>query len=294
MESAETKTMTAPKNTEDLKKTDSIKQRFLTAGQSKGSLSKSTLADFLLGWYRFAGVEFSAIDADAQHRTLSNRYPEEVMLFDVTASEDEFGTMLSGLPASPAVVMDCPAQFTDKFIAFAEHYRMLDAFARSGTRMTLFIFASDDQDARDSAAVIVEYFGDRADFVLVENEARFKSVEFKKTGLYDLLASRQAPTILIPRISVVSLNAWADLEQKHERSLSVNDVALAPELPFLAKMELGNIRNRLFAQFEDCARLLLPDERLIKNRVVREAPRVARGRANRFNNPLLQKSNRPA
>jgi hypothetical protein len=59
-------------------------------------------------------------------------------------------------------------------------------------------------------------------------------------------------------------------------------------------MELGNIRNRLFAQFEDCARLLLPDERLIKNRVVREAPRVARGRANRFNNPLLQKSNRPA
>src|SRR5690242_2759973 len=102
--------MTAPKNAEEPKKANPIKQRFVTALQSKGSLGKSLTADFLLGYYRFAGVPFAAIDSDVQHRTLSNRYPDEVTFFAATASEDEFGLMLNSLPSSPALVLDNPAQ----------------------------------------------------------------------------------------------------------------------------------------------------------------------------------------
>src|SRR5271166_5984390 len=60
----------------------------------------------------------------------------------------------------------------------------------------------------DSAVATVEYFGDRADYVMIENSACFRSDEFKKTGLYDWLLERSAPTIVMPHISKVSLNAW--------------------------------------------------------------------------------------
>ena len=47
--------MTNPKPTD----TRPISTRFITCGQSKGSLGNSTVADTFLGWLQFAGVPFA-------------------------------------------------------------------------------------------------------------------------------------------------------------------------------------------------------------------------------------------
>ena len=46
---------------------------FIACTQSTGRIGKATVAEGLIGWLRYAGVAFVAVDADSQHRTLSHR-----------------------------------------------------------------------------------------------------------------------------------------------------------------------------------------------------------------------------
>jgi hypothetical protein len=56
---------------------------------------------------------------------------------------------------------------------------LLEFFKDAGVRPTLLIFAADDPTAKESASNTVRFFGDAADYVLIENPARFKSEEFR-------------------------------------------------------------------------------------------------------------------
>ncbi len=50
-------------------------RRFIACTQSTGRVGKSTIAEGLISWMRFAEIGSAAIDADTQHQTLSRRYP---------------------------------------------------------------------------------------------------------------------------------------------------------------------------------------------------------------------------
>jgi hypothetical protein len=45
-----------------------VKRRFIACTQSTGRVGKSTVAEGLITWLRYAGIEFGAIDADSQHQ----------------------------------------------------------------------------------------------------------------------------------------------------------------------------------------------------------------------------------
>jgi hypothetical protein len=72
-------------------KTDkpSITRRFIACTQSTGRVGKSTFAEGLISWLRFAGVTFAAIDGNNQHQTLARRYPNDVDAFNATKSIDD-------------------------------------------------------------------------------------------------------------------------------------------------------------------------------------------------------------
>jgi hypothetical protein len=135
------------------------------------------VAEGLIGWLRYAGVAFVAVDADSQHRTLSHRYPCDVESFDATKTLDDFARMIQALPDFPVTLVDFPAQATNFLLSAAEHFRLLEFFERSGIRPTLPIFAADDPTAKESASKTVRFFGDTADYLLVENPAEYKSDE---------------------------------------------------------------------------------------------------------------------
>src|SRR5271157_2507055 len=90
-----------------------VKRRFITCTQSTGRVGKSTVAEGLITWMRYAGIDFAAVDADSQHQTLSRRYPEDSAIFDATKTFDGFARMLNELPAFPLIIVDFPAQATD-------------------------------------------------------------------------------------------------------------------------------------------------------------------------------------
>jgi hypothetical protein len=140
--------------------------------------------------------------------------------------------------------------------------------------------------AKESASNTVRFFGDSADYLLVENPARFKSAEFSWTALGNWLRQRNTPTLRIPTVTAVTMNAWEALEDKLKRYVSLDEVCRQKELHELSRYELQFLRNRFLVQFEYCAGQLLPDTSLIKNRVSR-CRETTQQKIDRFNDPLL-------
>ncbi|MEA2543626.1 MAG: hypothetical protein QOH35_4992 [Acidobacteriaceae bacterium] len=264
-----------------------IKQRFIACTQSTGRVGKSTVADGLISWFEFAGIPYSAVDTDKQHHTLSDRHAGKVHLFDATASADEFGLFLTSLPDKPALIVDFPSQTTETILSNAEHFQMMDSFETLGIRPTLLIFTADDSTAKDSAYETLEFFADKADYILVENSARFRSDAFKSTALYDRFLARKSPTIVVDRISVGTLNEWDAAQHKLGRFLSLDDMEKLPGLSLNARLEMSGVRNRFLVQCEECAALLIPDPALIKNKVIRLESKTKKRPANRLGNPDL-------
>jgi hypothetical protein len=76
--------------------------------------------------------------------------------------------------------------------------------------------------SKDSALETLEFFGDAADYLLIENSARFKSDSFKATPLYDQCVARNSPTLVVPRISAGTLNAWEAVQHRLGEYLSLD------------------------------------------------------------------------
>ena len=246
-----------------------VTRRFIACTQSTGRVGKSTVAEGLISWLRYAGVEFAAVDADSQHQTLSRRYPEYVETFDATKTFDDFARMVQALPNLPVILVDFPAQATDFLLSAATHFRLLEFFGAAGIRPTLLIFAADDPTAKESASDTIRFFGDAADYLLVENPAKYKSDEFRRTALSTWLTERKTPTLRIPGVTAITMNAWEALERKSRRYLPLEEACHHKSLHELSRHELGFLRDRFLLQFEDFAGHVLPDAALIKNKVAR-------------------------
>jgi hypothetical protein len=261
-------------------------RRFIACTQSTGRVGKSTVAEGIVTWLHYAGIPFAAIDADTQHQTLLNRYSDEVGVFDATKTLDDFARMIQTLPDHPVILVDFPAQATDFLLGAAKHFRLLEFFASAQVRPTLLVFAADDPTAKESASNTVRFFGDDADYLLVENPARFKSDEFKRTALWNWFESRSTPTLLLPSVTAVTMNAWESLENKLKRYLSLDETRNQKELHELSRYELSFLRDRFLVQCEDAAGFLLPEVGLIKNKV--ERPRESKTqKIDRFSDPFL-------
>jgi len=185
-------------------------------------------------------------------------------LLDATSSEDEFEQLLENLPESPTLIVDFPGNKTSKILEFADHFQMLKSFRASGIRPTLLIFTADDSTAKDSALETLEFFGDAADYLLIENSARFKSDDsFKATPLYDQFVARNSPTLVVPRISAGTLNAWEATQHRLREYLSLDKISKADGLKVTSVLELAGVRDRFLVGCEDCATHIVPDLALI-------------------------------
>jgi hypothetical protein len=246
-----------------------VTRRFIACTQSTGRVGKSTVAEGLISWLRYAGVEFAAVDADSQHQTLSRRYPEHVETYDASNTFDDFARMVQALPDLPVILVDFPAQATDFLLSAAAHFRLLAFFGAAGIRPTLLIFAADDPTAKESASDTIRFFGGAADYLLVENPAKYKSDEFRRTALSTWLTERKTPTLRIPAVTATTMNAWEALERKSRRYVPLEEACHHKSLHELSRHELGFLRDRFLLQFEDFAGHVLPDAAPIKNKVAR-------------------------
>jgi hypothetical protein len=106
-----------------------------------------------------------------------------------------------------------------------------------------------------------------ADYVIVENPARFTFGVFFHSKLPDLLERFNAPTIQISRITQTTIAILDDASKQLKKALTFREAE--PVLEIGSRFELEHWRNRLFAQFEDIADLLLQSPDQIQRKIER-------------------------
>src|SRR5476651_5710 len=211
-----------------------INHRLVTCFQSSGRMGKSTGLEGILTWARFAGIPVGAVDCDAEHRTLSKRFPEAVFV-DATRSKDEFLQLIMALPDTPLAVADFPAQATDFLLGAMESLRVLDALDEHETRMTILMFAADDPTATASMAKTYRALGNRVDYVLVKNPARFRSQAFDETAMAEMFKRQHVPVIELPTITNTTLEEIRTASAESKRHLTYVEAAKTLSIPFICR-----------------------------------------------------------
>jgi len=262
----------------DLKK---INHRLVTCFQSSGRIGKSTVFEGILAWARFAGIPVAAVDCDAEHRTLSKRFPEAAFV-DATRSNDEFLQLIMELPDTPLAVADFPAQATDFLLSAMDSLRVLDALDARETRMTILVFAADDPTATASLAKTYRALGERVDYLLVKNPARFRSHAFDDSALAELFRKNKVPTLELPAITSTTLEKMADASAARKKHLTFTEAVKIADLHQMCRFEIEHFLNRVFTQCEDAARVLVPNLAMVKNKVSRPADRLTRKLVDEF------------
>lgn len=243
-------------------------QKFIACLQSTGRVGKSIFAESLIHWLNFAGVSFAGIDSDAEHRTLSSRH-QEISFFNAVENSDNFVKLIGSIPPTPVVICDFPAQSTGFLLENWNTYNVSDVLAAKGTRPVNIIFAADDQTAQISAAKILAQFDDTSDYLIVHNPARARSDEFKKLGLYKALQKAGAREIILPTILAATLAKVQEIAKARQAYVTLDDAAKDSSFPMINRFDIETFQNKVLAQLEDAADILLPDTDLIKSRVIR-------------------------
>ena len=263
----------------DLKK---INHRLVTCFQSSGRIGKSTMQEGILTWARFAGIPVAAVDCDAEHLTLSKKFPEAAFV-DATRSHDDFLQLIMALPDVPLAVADFPAQATDFLLGAMESLNVLDALDERETRMTILMFAADDPTATASMVKTYRALGNRVDYLLIKNPARFRSQAFDESALAELFKRQRVPVIELPTITNTTLEEIMTASAENKRHLAYAEAAKTLSIPFICRKDIEHFLNRVFVQCEDAAGVLLPDPVLIQNKVFRVKDNLTRLTIDEFN-----------
>ena len=85
-----------------------------------------------------------------------------------------------------------------------------------------------------------------------------------------------SPTLVVPRISAGTLNAWEAAQHRLGEYLSLDKISKADGLNVTSVLELSGVRDRFLVGCENCASHLIPDLSLIKNKVQRVGRRLGK------------------
>jgi hypothetical protein len=230
-------------------------KRFLASFQSTGRIGKSTVNQGIMSYMAYAGLEFAAIDADGDHKTLSRWYPDLVAQMPFRAPEDIL-PILDEVGVISSLLVDYPAQATVKVLESFAHFNVIPYLASKDTRLTILVYASDERPAMSSADQILRTFGDDAEYIVVENKARFSSDIFNASSLAARLREKNAPVLVVPPITRRTIDTIDSESVRARKMLTFREAE--EKLPDGLTLDLQAWRNQLFAQLESMVELLSP------------------------------------
>ena len=160
---------------------------------------------------------------------------------------------------------------------------MLEVFEERNTRTTVLMFGSDDPTAMMSMAKTYLALGDRVDYVLIKNPARFRSAKFDETALAEVFRQKRVPLIELPAMTETTLTEIERVSEQKQKYLTMTEAAKLKSMTDICRLEVQFFLNRMLTQCEDAAHVLLPDPALIKNKVFRPGDKAARQTPKKFN-----------
>lgn len=237
-----------------------VKSRMVAPVQSIGRCGKSTLLQLVFQYLTESGVETSLIDCDDQHSTLQKWYPDIVLL--PFRTQGDLAVLFEHAGDSPSELIDFPAQATNEILGAFQSFQAERIFEEKGIALTIPIFASNEPAAMASAAKIHAQTHSFADYLLIENPAKFASNLFYESKLATVMF-KGAPRITIPQLSPHTVETIQKKGVELRKSLTFSDAAGV--LPIAARMETQHWMGRVFGQFNGIKHLLTADPATVKN-----------------------------
>ena len=142
-------------------------------GGEKGGVGKSVTARLLAQYFIDRGRPFAGYDTDRSHNSFT-RFYEGYAAPVVVDSFEGLDAVVNGFEEKPgqSVIVDMAAQTLAPLTRWIEESQLLEAMAELGVAVNFWHVMDDGCDSSDLLGRLVETFGDRASYVVVQNLGR--------------------------------------------------------------------------------------------------------------------------
>lgn len=263
-----------------------IQHRLILCLQQRGNLGKSLTLSALAQYCDQRQVPWRGFDLDADHRSFSRLFPEQVSLRLLgDEPEGEIIKILRTCPEIPVTVIDPRAHIAEAVLRGWDMIRFPQYFSGLGGRITVLLFPGDDLEILTDIDGLVARLGDSVDYVVVRNPARQPRCRmFDGSELEADLLKLGAVTLEIPTLLALARNHLAALEAELNRGITHIEAVANRDLPLdgMVKLVVEDWIKALFRRFDAIAGQLLPTANVPKLTQVdlahpATAPRISRG-----------------
>jgi hypothetical protein len=235
--------------------------------QSKGNLGKSFEAEFRVAWLDRLGISWTGSDLDDRHQTFASRHREVVRSYQLGNAQESKMALLSLFrrvlkDGAPVHVIDTRAQADALILSALDELQILDVCAEQNTRLTFFLFPTDETESMHNVGRLFMNAGDRVDYIIVHNPAKARGDLFKGSPLEAQLIEFGAKAITLPPVTPTTLLAIEKAEAQARRALSFAEVSQV-EAGHLERLLAGEVQwamGKMFRQYDAIDDLLLPTE----------------------------------
>ncbi len=265
-----------------------IKHRLLLPMQAKGNVGKSLEIATRTCWLSECGIDWQGFDLDADNRTFSRLFPDQVQLVPMTGraeDRDELVSILKKVTAKPVSILDARAHLDGVLRTALQATRFLNLAKQLNIGITVTMFPLDDVDVMTNLDELCQFCGNQVDYIIVKNPARAARTKmFDGSQLEAELKMLGAVTLTLPLLSEVVKMELAFLENKNERGIPFNEAIGNDELglDIMARGMLQHWIGEMFGQYDLIAGRLLPTAEAEKIKpkpapALGETPRARRG-----------------
>lgn len=226
--------------------------RLICPIQSTGQVGKSTVLSSIIEYYKATEISFKAIDADGEHKTLSTWYKDIQSI--PFKEKDDIITLIEELGNEKVQLIDFPAQATSELLSSFVDYDIISYLADRGIRMTVVLFANQDQAGLVAAADIFGTLGRTVDYLVVENPVKFSSLGFWKSSLGKTFANDLR--LELPALHDKIIHK-INMESKNQGKV-LNFIESADFLEGLDRTVVNIWKKEVFEALHRAARILLP------------------------------------
>ncbi len=226
--------------------------RLICPLQSTGQVGKSTVLSSIVEYLKANEISYRAIDADGEHKTLSRWYSNTLHV--PFSEKNDLLTILGSLGTEKVQLIDFPAQATTTLLKALMDFDAIAFLAERGIRVTIVLFANQDQAGMVAASDIFKTLGRTVDYLVVENPVKFGSSGFWKSRLGEAFENDAKLTLpALPDDTVYKIN----LESKKLNRVC-NFIEAVDHLQGIDKMALSCWKKEVFSSLHSVARVFLP------------------------------------
>ena len=142
-------------------------------GGEKGGVGKSVTSRLLAQYFIDRGRPFMGYDTDRSHNSFTRFYEGFAAPIAVDSFEG-LDTVVNGFERNPeqSVIVDMAAQTLAPLARWIEESQLFEVFAELEIAVNFWHVMDDGRDSSDLLGKLVDTFGDRANYIVVQNQGR--------------------------------------------------------------------------------------------------------------------------